>query len=343
MKESIPPISYTPSWIHKFFNWIDRLPGPYWLFYIGIVAITGLLNHIVAWYKHVLDLGEINWFFAFTGFFLAYYLFVLDINFRVAKESVVEFLTKANEPEDKSDRILYEFTHLPAKESIAVFLFGAILGIIMALNELPTAKELNYAFPELEVIIFSLSVGVIFIDVYVLIRSAQLIQRIFNSLEKVDVYDLNSIYAMSKYSALYIGLSIPPSYLIFVLTPTLVEAMPYIVLTISIIAWFLVLMIFWLPLRYVNRKLVFEKRRLLKDVNLRIKNTFELIHSEIDAHDYTDIGKLRDVIDSLKKEKEFIDSISTWPWKTATITGLLSAIVIPLLIGLLSEILSKFM
>ena len=60
MEESIPTIFYRPSWIHKFFRWVDRLPGPYWLFYIGIVVITGLFNNIVAWYLHVLPLGVIN-------------------------------------------------------------------------------------------------------------------------------------------------------------------------------------------------------------------------------------------------------------------------------------------
>jgi len=342
MEESIPTIFYRPSWIHKFFRWVDRLPGPYWLFYIGIIVITGLLNNIVAWYKHVLPLGVINWYFAFTAFFFAYYLFALDINFRVAKESIIEFLNKANETGDKDERILFEFTQLPARESIILFLMGAILGIVMALYQLQIAEEMNHSFLVLEVTVFSLSIGVSFITLYVLIRSARLIQRIFNSLEKVDIYDLNSIYAISKYSALYLGLLMPPTYLIFVLAPTLVEVIPLFVLTIFSIGWILVFLIFWLPLRYVNQKIVSEKKQLLKDVNLRIKNTFELIHSEMDAHNYKDVGKLRDVIDSLKKEKDFIESISSWPWKTSTLTGLLSAILIPLLIALLSEILSKY-
>ena len=342
MKESTTSIFYRPSWIHRFFGWVDRLPGPYWLFYVGIMVITGLLNNIVAWYKQVLPLGEINWYFAFTAFFLAYYLFALDINFRVAKESIIEFLTKVNEAEDKSNRIIYEFTHLPARESIILFLTGAVSGIVMALYELPIAEEINHSFLLLEISVFSLTIGVSFLTIYVLIRSVRLIRRIFRSLEKVDIYDLNSIYAMSKYSALYLGVLIPPTYLIFVLTPTMVEAIPYFVFTIFGIGWILIFLIFWLPLRYVNQKIVSEKKQLLKDINLRTKNTFELIHSEIDAHDYKDVGKLRDVIDSLKKEKDFIESISSWPWKTSTLTGLLSAIVIPLLIALLSEILSKY-
>jgi hypothetical protein len=342
MTESIPSIFYRPSWIHRFFRWVDRLPGPYWLFYIGIMVVTGLLNHIVAWYKHVVPLGEINWYFAFTAFFFAYYLFALDINFRVAKESIVEFITKVNKTEDKNSRVLYEFTHLPARESVILFLIGAVVGIVMALYELPFAEEINHSFLLLEVTVFSFSIGVTFLTIYVLIRSARLIRRLFRSLEKVDIYDLNSIYAISKYSALYIGLVIPPTYLIFVLSPTVVEDIPYFILTLFGIGWILVFLVFWPPLRYVNQKIVSEKKQLLKDVNLRIKNTFELVHSEMDAHNYKDIGKLRDVIDSLKKEKDFIGSISSWPWKTSTLTGLLSAIVIPLLIALLSEILSKY-
>jgi hypothetical protein len=62
---------YRPSRIHQLYRWIDRLPGPYWLVYVGIVLIVGLLNHIVAWKQQVLPLGEISWPFALTAFFLA--------------------------------------------------------------------------------------------------------------------------------------------------------------------------------------------------------------------------------------------------------------------------------
>ncbi len=333
---SIEP--YKPSRIHKIYSWIDRLPGPYWLYYVGIVVITGLLNLIVAWHENVLALGEINWYYAFTAFFLAYYLFANDFMRRVAKDSLVEFLPILDVPEGERDWIMFGFTHLPARASNVFFLSGAIIGLALGLYQFRTTPEMNYAFPELEVTVYSLSLGMIFLSIYSGIRSLKLIKRVLDGLRSVDIYDLNSIYAMSRYSALMIVIVAIPTYLFFVLAPSVTD---YFLLLI-IIGWVPVLMIFWLPLQSVNHKLVFEKRRLLTEVNLRIKTTFDLVHSMIDQQKLKGMVEVQETLKSLMLEKEFTESIRTWPWKPSTLTGFLSAIVAPLVVALIIEILSKF-
>jgi hypothetical protein len=343
MEEKSPPIEpYRPSRIHKLYGWIDRLPGPYWLYYFGVILTTGLLNHIVAWNEHVLVPGEINWYFAFTAFFLAYYLFANDFLFRVARDSLVEFRPVLDATQDEYHRLVFEFTHLPARASTVVFISGTSIGLALGLYLLPIAPEMNRAFPELEVPIFSLSLGMVFLASYVVVRAFRLVSRVFDNLRTVDIYDQSSIYAMSRYSAWLVVLAAIPTYLTFVLAPALAEITLYYFLFLVAIVYVLLLAVFWLPLRGVNRRLVLEKRRLLTEVNLRIQTTFDLIHSRIDEQEFKDIVELRETIDSLKIEKEFIESIRTWPWRPGTLTGLLSAVVLPLLVNLLIDIVFKF-
>jgi hypothetical protein len=85
-----------------------------------------------------------------------------------------------------------------------------------------------------------------------------------------------------------------------------------------------------------------EKRRLLNEVLLRIETTFKVLHARIDQQDTGRMKEIQETIQSLMTEKEFIESLRTWPWKPGTITGLLSLLVLPLLVGIIVEIISRF-
>jgi len=332
---------YKPSLIHTVYHWIDRLPVPYWLFSIVFLVITGLLNLIVAWKENVIVFGEINWNYAFTGFFFAYYFFANDFLYRIANTSLLEFLPILDAPENKRHQILFEFTHLPAGASSIFFIIGAIFGLILGIYLLPTAPEMNHAFPVLEIPIYSLSMGMVFITLYGVIRALKLISRLFDGKVKIDIFDQTSIYAISRYSAWLIIVIAISSYLQFVLIPSFAEITATI-LIITVIPWILALLIFWLPLRGVNRELVSEKRRLLRDVNLRIKTNFDLLHTKMDNHEYKNITDVREMITGLQAEREYIKSISTWPWQTSTLTGLLTTMVFPVLVGFLIDAIGKF-
>jgi hypothetical protein len=130
-------------------------------------------------------------------------------------------------------------------------------------------------------------------------------------------------------------------YLTFTLAPSITAVASYYWVAFNASAGVLALAIFWLPLRAVNRKLVAEKRRLLTDVSLRIKDMFELIHRKIDQHELKEVAELRDALEALKEERVYVESIHTWPWRPATLTAVLTAVVLPLLIGLLVEILKR--
>jgi hypothetical protein len=334
---------FRPSKIHSFYRWIDRLPGPYWLYYAGIVVVAGLLNNVVAWREQVLAPGEINAYYGLTAFFIGYYLFVNDILLRVARESLIEIQPLLGIPGSERDRIIFGFTHIPEKGSTVAFVVGAGIGFVLALMQVQTAVEMNNAFPEFEVPIFSLTFGMISFSVYHVAWAFTRIKKVFGNLKTVDIYDQNSIYALSRYCGLVVVLTAVAIFLTFVLAPSLTELASYYWVAFNASVGVLALAIFWLPLRAVNHKLVSEKCRLLKDVSLRIKNMFELIHSRLDEHELKDIAELRGALDALRAEREYIESIRTWPWRPATLTGVLTAIVLPLLIGLLLKVLSRLL
>jgi hypothetical protein len=332
---------YKPSSIHAIYRWVDQLPGPYWLYSIAILVLTGLLNLIVAWKANVLRFGEINWYYATTGFFVAYVFFANDFLFRVAKSSVSEFLTILDADENKCRLILFEFTHLPARPTAVLFILGALIGFFLGAYLFPTAPEMNHAFPELELTMYSLTMGLLFIGLYAILRASGLISRLFEERVHIDIFDQASLYAISRYSACLVMVFAIPTYLQSILIPSFVK-LTATYLTQITIYWLVILIVFWLPLRGANRILVLEKRRLLKYVNHRIRANFELLHSKTDNHEYQNTADIRQMIESLRIEQETIKSIGTLPWRTGTLTGLLSAVLLPVLTSSLIDILNKF-
>jgi len=171
------------------------------VYYLGLIAIAGLLNHIVAWNENVLAPGDINWYFAFSAFFLAFYLFEIDFLFRVTQDTLVEFRSILELPAVEFERIAFKFTHLPARATSVVFTLGTSIGLILGWYIFPTAQEMNPAFSEMELPIFSLSFGVGYVATYMVIRAFVLINRVYEGLESINVYDLDTLYPLSKYSA----------------------------------------------------------------------------------------------------------------------------------------------
>lgn len=343
MEEKVPFIKpYKPSRIHKFFRWIDRLPGPYGLYYLGVFILAGLLNLLVAWNEQVVPLGEINWYYALTAFFLVFYTFEIDFWFRITRDALMDFRPVLEVPDDEFEVVAYRFTYLPARLTTAVFVLGTIVGIVLGWLIFPTALEMNQAFPELELPVFTLSFGVGYIAIYMIIRAFYLINGIYQGLRTVNIYDLGPLYALSVYSAWLVVFVIIHAYMLCILAPSLFEFAFHYFLLIDFLLVVLLFAIFWFPVRRVNRILIMEKRRLLKDANLRIEHTFALLHARIDQQEFQHIVQLRETLQSLMIEKGFIESLRTWPWKPGTLTGLLSVIVLPLLISLVTEIITRF-
>jgi hypothetical protein len=202
MGDKAPAVEiYKPSRIHKLFDWIARLPGPYWLYYVAFAVIAGVMNPIVAWNDRTVPFGEISLYYACTAFFVAYYVFELDFLFRVSREALADFRPILEVPESDFERVAYEFTHLPARSTAAVFALGAIVGLGLGWSIFPTAVEMNQAFPELELPIFTLSSAMGYVGMYTVARAFVLTNRVYRRLRRVSFYDLDSLYALSTYAA----------------------------------------------------------------------------------------------------------------------------------------------
>lgn len=141
-------------------------------------------------------------------------------------------------------RVLWKLRNAFSNASCDGFLPGNI--------SFTNSPEMNYAFPELEITMYSFSRGMAFMILYAVLRASRLIGPLFEEKVHFDIFDQASLYAISWNSAWLVTVIAIPTYFQFLLTPSYAESF----LAINTIYLFIDLIVFWLPLQETNRILV---------------------------------------------------------------------------------------
>ena len=100
---------------------------------------------------------------------------------------------------------------------------------------------------------------------------------------------------------------------------------------------------FLLPLAGIHRLLVAEKARRLADQSRRMLAAIEDLHHRMDQRRLRQMDDLYKAIASLDIEKTTLNKIPTWPWEPGSIRGVAAALVLPLAIWLIQNILTRWL
>jgi hypothetical protein len=100
---------------------------------------------------------------------------------------------------------------------------------------------------------------------------------------------------------------------------------------------------FVLPLGRIHRRLVQEKERVNAENDRRLEQALRTLHRRSDEGDWNGMADFRHSIASLLDFRHEIKSISTWPWETATLRSFLSALLLPVVLWLIQQGLSRLL
>lgn len=333
---------YRPHPIHRFYAWLDRSAFPAWLFYLLLLLVPAAIQHLVAWQRGSLMLGEVHFFLAVSSIWLVETLFFLHWMQRNAGGIFDQYRPMLGQDDARIAQERYRFTHIPLGWGNLSFLLGAIMGGILSYSSRQVSPAIHYQLPVLAYALWILPIGFVFMLLYQLVKQLRQVAALYRMMEKLDLYDLTPIYAFARYtSAMAFFLFLMVFVTGFVFDPAsmrsgLIATQTYFWMTFS-------LAVFYLPLRGINRRIVEEKERLLQDVNARIERMFARLHRAEEEQDYENVSGMRNLLSALKEEKEIISAIPTWPWKPGTFTALLSALLLPVVIGLLQNLAARLL
>jgi hypothetical protein len=323
---------YPPNFIDRFMGFIQRLPVPYFLTYVFLFMLQGAINHIIMWVDGSIPRFT---FSSVAMLFPAWQwipLMIMTFLNNTAITTLENFSRLLDSDEDSLRRLKYEFTTMRPSGVLLTSVFWALFYLVITYSFYDLYAALGYqaGYRTAAIIegLFCFSLGGVLY--YHSLRQLWLVNRTVKTVKRYNLYDLDPVYAFSRLTA-WTGLS-----WILMLLLNLwgfpIEAAPELILTIALIQVGLTIAAFVLPLRFVNRYLVLEKRKLLAENHRRVEATLYRMHRNLDQSELADMDQLNKALASLNMEREIVDKISTLPWRTATLTGFLSATVLPVIL-----------
>lgn len=333
---------YKPNPIHKFYDWMDRLPMPIWVFYPSLLLGSGLILHVLAWGRGGLPRGQFNLTLLFISIWLVEILALLHFAIRASGPLLDNYRTNLAVNSEEFQRLRYEFTSIPFIAGTLFLLLGLVIGSLVAINLIPNSPEIARAFSLLFIFLWAGSLGLGLMSGYFVIRQLVLINHFFVLTKQVRFSNLEPIYAFSRYTAVIGFGTFMISFLnSFLLLPSNLQNV--FSSTVAYIFVIFALAIFYLPLGGINKRLVAEKKRMLKDVNGRMEKMFARIHRAEEKETYKEATSMRNLLAALNDEKTWVESVSTWPWRRGTFTTLLSALLLPAILSLVNRVVARFL
>ena len=336
-------VPYPPSYIDRFIQWIQRLPIHYGLIFLLLFMIQSLALFTLAWAD-----GSISQMTAWRVLFLFpvwQWIPLLIITFlnKTARSTLDSFSRLLGGDEDALDRLKYEFTTMPPRGVILSSVIWIAFYVFATYSFSYLYQEFGFgALTRIVVMVEGLFCyaigGVIY---YHSLRQLWLVNRTVKTVKRYNLFELDPVYSFSRLTA-WTGIS-------WVLMLTLnLWLFPFgaaleLMLTITVIQVALALAAFILPLRFVNSHLIIEKRRLLAENQQRVEATLVKLHQQIDQNRLNEVEQLNNAISGLRVERDILEKIPTLPWRTQTLTGFLSAIILPIILLIIQIIIEKWL
>jgi hypothetical protein len=334
---------YPPSFVDRLLGSVQRLTIPYLLTYFLLFLLESVLIHIVAWLDGWLPA------YRFSAFALAFPLWlwgplaIMTYLNSVSLEALTNFRPLMDIPDDTVRLLKYEFTTMPAR---GVIISGAVWTIVyvvftyLALDSMYAAYRFGRLSEGISIVLGWISFLAGSAIYYHTIRQLRLVNRTVRMVEQFDLFQLEPVYAFSALTS-RTGVSWVILLSLTLLTVPL-QAAPFPTLTLLIVQLMLAIAAFVLPLRIVNSRLVSEKRRLVAELDQRVKGTLASLHRCLDDNSLVEVAQLNSAIVGLNAERDILTKIPTWPWRAGMFTGFLSIVVLPIVLFILQFVLARW-
>jgi hypothetical protein len=345
-----PPVAppsdrpYPPSWLHLLVSLVERLPGPTWIAYAAFAVAAALFWHAQAWSNGQAPWGTFDPTSLYWGLLGPAVLWCAAFMERVATSAFETFRPALTLSPEGTQRLRYELVVDPARPALVVVLVAAAVSAA----DIAFGNNANYAglSPPMLVLAFlvqTLYVSITFVILYRMVRQMRLVRRTLASSVAIDIFrpgPLNAFAMLTSRPAAVLTLIVASSNLVVPppsdLGASIVGWAPYVVVP-SIVA----AIAFIVPLTGVHDVLVDQKERLQDAANARLEGLLADLNQDVDARDLARADGLNKTLASLMVQRDVLAKLPTWPWSGATLRAFLSAIMLPLVLFIAQQLISR--
>jgi len=335
---------YPPGAVSRFVAWVDRLPWHGWWVYPALAALLFLWGHGVLWVSGRLAIGEIDPLIVVGVAYGPFVLASLAYLNRVATRAIVAFWPATGWPEAERAAWTYRFVTTPGGYGRPSLIVGTVVAIgayLGAPPSLPMADDVSRVLvavaylPTLLMGYSMLPAGVVHIA-----RQLRLVARIHREALAIDPFDRGPVYAFSRLTAqaglvflavAYYSLTVNGSF----------QAGNVVSLASTGVAIVVGVACFVVPLWGIHGRLDDEKDLLLREVEARISRLGAEMYARIDAGEFEATKPVTEALAGTETLRDRIARLPTWPWPPQVVSGFASALLLPVIVFLVTRVLSS--
>jgi hypothetical protein len=332
------------SWLQRLVTWLDQLPGPIWVVYLILLVGGSLLWHVAAWSKGDVAFGTVDPPSLYWGFLGPALLWIAAFLERGTAASFAAFRPILTLPADEIERLRRTLMAIPARPAWIITALSAVATVVSVLAE--PDRYIEGLPPVLIVGLFisqTVYTSILFQLLYWLVRQTTAVRRSLAHSVAIDVFRPGPLNAFATLTArpgiaisLLVAAGVPITSASITAETFLVSSAPYLVLppVIAILA-------FVLPLTGAHARLVEQKARLRDEAERRVEATLGELNRDVDGRDMTRADGLNKALGSLVIQRDILAKLPTWPWSTATLRTFVSALLLPIVLFLIQQALSR--
>ncbi|HXF62992.1 MAG TPA: hypothetical protein VNK95_15310 [Caldilineaceae bacterium] len=336
---------YPPSWVNRLVAWVERLPGPPWPIYWSVALFLIALHMVINWADGIGAVSTFKPFHIVAAGGGVYYLALIHYLDRTATTVLDRFRPALELREGDYDEMRYRLTTLPAREARYTTYLGVAMGLVemIAIAQGLFLPGLN-AFISPAATAFVAAIGVfgtlmMVLFAYHTLHQLRVINQIFTRHTRIDLFALGPLYAFSHLTARTAVGWLLITYA-WVATEPRVEG-DLVALGNAVVVASLGLAAFVWPLLGIHRLLAAEKERAIAAVTYRLKLSYEGLNRRVDEGRFEETASLSEAANGLQGELAYLEKIPTWPWQPETVRGVLTAVVLPILLWLVTTLLER--
>lgn len=350
-----PP--YAPSWVDRLQGWLVARQAPVWSIYLSAWLITWALVS-----GPVLLRGTSIPPFALrvhASFSANVVLFLGAMHYLdgVAQRAIQAFCPAMEADEQSSAYLRYAITTLPARPVLLVSLFAGALPLVLSPVSIPAMAQFYLATSPLAIainvgLVSTLGSATFGVFLFHTIRQLRVVSQIHRQHTQVSLFRLQALYGLSSLTArtafalvivgaiAYATRGPAPATLSSstVWPDPVTVGVGYLILSVSMAA-----AVFASPLIGLHRMLMEEKSLLQAENDRRLERALGQLHRLVDEEDLEQIDALNKAISSLVTERDVIRKTPTWPWSPGALGVLTSAVVLPIVVWLLQNLLDRIL
>ena len=337
---------YAPSWVDLFTDWVRRLPIPAWLFYLTLGLALSVTRTIIGWGDGTYPVGTFFPVHILDGFIPIILLLVLHYVDNMAERALSGFRPVLVKDADY-DGLRYEISTMPARPVFACTIFGTVFGLAyipLLISEADRLASKYFTSPAATAADTSLSVltAVMMVaSVYHTIHQLRTVSRIYTRHTSVSIFDIGPLYTLSQVTAVTTVAWLFFAYISFVIYGNVQEAGATNLVVFAVFVVIALVTFVW-PLYGAHKLLQSEKEHRKSDISRRIQAVSDELHRRADTGDYgSDTANINSVIDGLVKEQGVVGKVSTWPWDPEAMRAVLTALLLPIVLWLITRILER--